>query len=145
MAAHRAPAHAVRGHRAVQQRRPLRRSAARAGDGVRPGREGHRHRPARPHQRRVGSRRLARRPRPPAGAVRKLTANNRRALAMLALLFTVLAGLHFSGFALPVLLSAAVVVAFVCWALPWLGVRWLDDIILGVRSWYWAPDEGRFH
>lgn len=77
--------------------------------------------------------------------MRKLTANNRRALAMLALIFIVLGGLHFSGYALRVLISAAVVIAFVCWALPWLGVRWLDDIILGVRSWYWAPDQGRFH
>ena len=77
--------------------------------------------------------------------MRKLTANARRAWATLALLVGVLAALHFSGLALPVLLAAAVFVAFVCWALPWLGVRWLDDIILGVRSWYWAPDQGRFH
>jgi len=77
--------------------------------------------------------------------VRKLTANSRRALATLVLLVVVLAGLHFSGLALPVLISAAVFIAFVCWALPWLGVRWLDDIILGVRSWYWAADQGRFH
>jgi hypothetical protein len=68
-----------------------------------------------------------------------------RAIATTAILAVVLGGLHFSGLALPVLISVGIVIAFVCWALPWLGVRWLDDIILGLRSWYWAPDQGRFH
>ncbi len=77
--------------------------------------------------------------------MRPLKAQTRRALVALALVSVLLIALHLSGFALPVLISAAVLVAFVCWALPWLGVRWLDDIVLGVRGWYWAPEEGRFH
>jgi hypothetical protein len=75
----------------------------------------------------------------------RLTQNTLRAIGTLAIVAVVLAGLHFSGLALPVLLSVGLVVLIVCWMLPWIGVRWLDDAILAVRSWYWASDEGRFH
>lgn len=74
-----------------------------------------------------------------------MKASTRRALAALAVVAAILIGLQLSGYALRVFIAAAVVIAFVCWALPALGVRWLDGIVLAVRSWYWAPDEGRFH
>jgi hypothetical protein len=57
----------------------------------------------------------------------------------------VLGVLHWLGIGLPLLLALAVLVAFVAWVLPWLGVRWLDAAILFVRGVAWAPEQGRFH
>lgn len=56
-----------------------------------------------------------------------------------------LGALHALGVGLKLLLALAIVIAFVAWALPSLGVRWLDDAILALRSLYWARDQGRFH
>jgi len=70
---------------------------------------------------------------------------SRRAIAIALITAVVLGALHFSGLARPLLLGLGVVIAFVCWALPFIGVRWLDDVILAVRSVYWAPEQGRFH
>ena len=68
-----------------------------------------------------------------------------RAAAIAVIVAVVLGGLHLSGLALPVLMGTALVIIFVCWALPFVGVRWLDDIIMAVRTWHWAQDQGRFH
>lgn len=68
-----------------------------------------------------------------------------RALAVALLTAAVLGALHVLGVGLKLLLALAIVIAFVAWALPFLGVRWLDDAILAVRSLYWARDQGRFH
>ena len=75
----------------------------------------------------------------------RLTRNSRRALITLAIVAALMAGLHFSGLALPVLIAVGLVVLVVTWILPWIGVRWLDAAILAVRSWYWESEQGRFH
>jgi hypothetical protein len=53
--------------------------------------------------------------------------------------------LHAWGVGLWLLLALGVVVAFIAWALPHMGVRLLDDIILFVRGRFWAREQGRFH
>lgn len=68
-----------------------------------------------------------------------------RAVAVMLITALVLGGLHFTGLALPVLLSIGSVLLVVGWMLPFLGVRWLDDAILALRSWYWSREEGQFH
>ena len=52
---------------------------------------------------------------------------------------------HWLGVGLPLLLAALVVVFAVTNFAPRLGVRWLDDAILAVRSWLWAKESGRHH
>lgn len=49
------------------------------------------------------------------------------------------------GLALPLLMGVMVVVAVVAYATPWIGVRWLDDITLLVRTWLWKDQQGRHH
>ena len=56
-----------------------------------------------------------------------------------------LGGLHAMGVGLWLLLGLAIVVAFVAWALPFIGVRWLDAGILWARGLFWAREQGRFH
>jgi hypothetical protein len=68
-----------------------------------------------------------------------------RALTVTALTAAVTGGLHLLGVGLPLLLALAVLVAFVTLVVPWLGVRWLDAIVLQLRSWFWAAEQGRFH
>jgi hypothetical protein len=68
-----------------------------------------------------------------------------RAIAVVLLVAAALGALHVLGLGLRLLLALAIVIAFVAWALPALGVRWLDDAILALRSLYWARDQGRFH
>jgi hypothetical protein len=53
--------------------------------------------------------------------------------------------LHLLGVGLKLLLATAILIAFVAWALPWIGVRWLDDATLWVRGLFWARQQGRFH
>lgn len=47
--------------------------------------------------------------------------------------------------ALRLVLLLATLMAYVAWALPFLGVRLLDALILRLRSWHWAPQQGRHH
>lgn len=47
--------------------------------------------------------------------------------------------------ALRLVLLLATLVAYGCWAFPHLGVRVLDALILRLRSWHWAPQQGRHH
>ena len=56
-----------------------------------------------------------------------------------------LGGLHAMGIGLWLLLGLAIVVAFVAWALPFIGVHWLDAGILWARGLFWAREQGRFH
>ena len=50
----------------------------------------------------------------------------RRALRVAAWIAVVLGALHWWGVGLKLLLMAAIVIAAVAWALPWIGVRWPD-------------------
>ncbi len=68
-----------------------------------------------------------------------------RALGVTVIVAGTLGVLHLLGIGLKLLLILGVVVALVCWALPWISVRWLDDVILLVRSRFWAAEQGRFH
>jgi len=68
-----------------------------------------------------------------------------RALAVALLTAAVLGALHVLGVGLKLLLALPIVIAFVALVLPFLGLRWLDDAILALRSLYWARDQGRFH
>ena len=68
-----------------------------------------------------------------------------RALRLAALLVALLGLLQWLGVGLPLLLLVAGSFAFVAWALPWLGVRWIDALVLWVRGLFWAPQQGRFH
>lgn len=47
--------------------------------------------------------------------------------------------------ALRLVLLLAIVVVYVTWVLPFVGVRLLDAVILRLRSWHWAPQQGRHH
>lgn len=53
--------------------------------------------------------------------------------------------LHALGVGLWMLLGLGIVVAFVAWALPFIGVRWLDAAILWARGLFWAREQGHFH
>lgn len=68
-----------------------------------------------------------------------------RAAVVVVVAAAVLGGLHWLGVGLRLLLALAIVTAIVAWALPWLGVRWLDAVVLRIREAYWSRDEGRFH
>jgi hypothetical protein len=68
-----------------------------------------------------------------------------RALRVGVGIAVVLGLLHWSGVGLRLLLAIAAFLGFVAWALPWMGVRLLDDAILHVRSLFWAREQGRFH
>ena len=47
--------------------------------------------------------------------------------------------------ALRLVLLGAIVVAYFCWALPHLGVRALDRLILAARTLHWRHEQGRHH
>ena len=68
-----------------------------------------------------------------------------RALGLAVVIAAVLGVLHLWGVGLKLLLALAIVIAFVAWALPWMGVRWLDAATLWVRGRFWAREQGRFH
>ena len=68
-----------------------------------------------------------------------------RALKVAAITAGVLGVLHLLGIGLKLLLALAILIALVAWALPWLGVRWLDAATLWVRGMFWARQQGRFH
>jgi hypothetical protein len=53
--------------------------------------------------------------------------------------------LHWSGVGLWLLLGLAMVVGAAAWVVPFVGVHWLDDATLLVRSWFWAREQGRFY
>ena len=63
------------------------------------------------------------------------SAASRAAAVVTPLIAAVLGLLHLLG----------IVIAVVCWALPRLGVRWLDELVLWVRGLFWARHEGQFH
>jgi hypothetical protein len=68
-----------------------------------------------------------------------------RALTVTAVIAGVLGALHLLGVGLWILFVLGLVFAVVTLFSPRLGVRWLDDIIQGLRTWFWARDQGRFH
>ncbi len=68
-----------------------------------------------------------------------------RAIAVGVLIAGVLGLLHLLGVGLKLLLALGIVIAVVAWALPFIGVRWLDAAILAVRTLFWAREQGRFH
>ena len=68
-----------------------------------------------------------------------------RALILTAALALVFAALHFFGIAGPLFLSLGIVVAVVAIGLPWIGVRWLDDLLHAARGWRWRHEEGQHH
>jgi hypothetical protein len=47
--------------------------------------------------------------------------------------------------ALPFVLTAAIAVVYITWALPHLGVRILDRLILAARTLHWRDQQGRHH
>jgi hypothetical protein len=49
------------------------------------------------------------------------------------------------GLALPLLMAMMIVIAVVAYATPWIGVRWLDHLILLLRTWLWRDQHGRHH
>ncbi len=68
-----------------------------------------------------------------------------RALKVALAIAGVLGVLHLLGVGLKLLLALAILTAFIAWALPWLGVRWLDEATAWVRGLFWARQQGRFH
>ena len=68
-----------------------------------------------------------------------------RSLKVALAIAGVLGMLHLLGVGLQLLLATAILIAFVAWALPWMGVRWLDDATLWARGLFWARQQGRFH
>ncbi len=68
-----------------------------------------------------------------------------RALAVTLLLAAFFIGLKVFGIALPLFLGLGIVVAVVAALLPWIGVRWLDDLLQAGRAWRWRHEEGRHH
>lgn len=57
----------------------------------------------------------------------------------------VLGLLHWWGVGLPLLLTAVVVFGVVAKWSPQTGVRWLDELVLAVRTWLWKRESGRHH
>jgi hypothetical protein len=68
-----------------------------------------------------------------------------RALLVGAVIAGVLGVLHAIGIGLWLLLAISLVIAVVTWWAPRLGVSWLDNLSLAVRTWFWAREQGRFH
>jgi hypothetical protein len=68
-----------------------------------------------------------------------------RALLLTAALAVFFAGLQIFGIALPLFLSLGIVVAVVAIGLPWIGMRWLDDLLQAWRRLRWRHEEGRHH
>ena len=68
-----------------------------------------------------------------------------RAVAVTALIAGVLGLLHLLGVGLKLLLVLGIVLAFVGFVLPTIGLRWIDEVAHWVRSRFWAAEQGRFH
>jgi len=68
-----------------------------------------------------------------------------RSLVVAVLLAGALDWLHALGIGLRLLLGAALFLSVVLIVAPRLGVRWLDDAILAVRTLFWKREQGRFH
>ncbi len=66
--------------------------------------------------------------------------------ALVAFVTAALLGwLHVLGVGLLLLWALGIVVAVVTLVTPWVGVRWLDAIVLWLRGRLWAGEQGRFH
>jgi hypothetical protein len=57
----------------------------------------------------------------------------------------VLGLLHVLGVGLPLLWMLVVAIGTVAIVVPRLGVRWLDELILALRTWLWQRESGRHH
>jgi hypothetical protein len=68
-----------------------------------------------------------------------------RALLVAAVVAAGLGVLHALGIGLWLLLGLCVAMGIVARWSPSLGVRWLDNIVLALRTWFWAREQGRFH
>jgi hypothetical protein len=69
----------------------------------------------------------------------------RRAVALGVVIALSLGLLHKLGVGLWLLMATAIAIALIAWAVPWIGVRWLDAVILWARGVFWAREQGRFH
>jgi hypothetical protein len=74
-----------------------------------------------------------------------MNATIRRSLGVAVAVAAPLWVLHLLGVGLWLLLTLAGIFALVAWATPWIGVRWLDRILLAGRTLLWWREEGRFH
>jgi hypothetical protein len=68
-----------------------------------------------------------------------------RAVVIGLLIAGFLAWLHALGVGLRLLLAIALLFAFVGLVAPRLGVRWIDEMVLAIRSLFWSREQGRFH
>ena len=68
-----------------------------------------------------------------------------RALLITASTAGVLGVLHLLGVGLKLLLMLGIVVAVVTLVVPWIGARWLGELINFTRGRFWAPQQGSFH
>jgi hypothetical protein len=69
----------------------------------------------------------------------------RRAVVVGVAIAASLGLLHKLGVGLWLLLATASAFALVAWAVPWIGVRWLDAAIRWARGHFWAREQGHFH
>jgi hypothetical protein len=67
-----------------------------------------------------------------------------RALVITVVTAAILGLLHALGIGLPLLLCLALVIGVVA-LLPWIGARWLGDLVHLFRSRLWASEQGHFH
>ena len=68
-----------------------------------------------------------------------------RAVVIGLLIAGFLAWLHALGVGLRLLLAIALLFSFVALVAPRLGVRWIDDLVLAIRTQFWKREQGRFH
>jgi hypothetical protein len=68
-----------------------------------------------------------------------------RAVVVAVLIAGYLGILHAMGVGLKLLLASAVVFACVMLVAPYLGMRWLDDALNGLRALFWRREQGYFH
>jgi hypothetical protein len=57
----------------------------------------------------------------------------------------VLGLLHWLGVGLWLLFALALVVSVVALMMPRLGVRWAEDLVRAVRTWFWSREQGIHH
>ncbi|MBU6257160.1 MAG: hypothetical protein KGL18_00680 [Burkholderiales bacterium] len=68
-----------------------------------------------------------------------------RSVAIGGAIAAVLGVLDVWGVGLPLLTASLAAYAVIALTTPWIGVRLLDALILRLRGWFWAADQGRFH
>jgi len=68
-----------------------------------------------------------------------------RAVVIGLLIAGFLAWLHALGVGLRLLLAIALLFCLVAMVAPRLGVRWIDDLVLAIRTLFWQREQGRFH